>query len=194
MVRPAVLRAGYAALGLAFLALAVSSYAGALLFAGLGLALLASILLAFSRDDLPKWAGLTLLAYFVVTAVAFAAAQSVTVRLGAERSHYEPLSPGLGQRVFEYLSVFSPFVLVACSLAGTWERERPARFLALGAAAGFVAVAVLTLILTPRGTTVTALAASGSAQAGLLRGLSALSALAGAAGAAWSAARPEEYA
>jgi hypothetical protein len=190
MVRPAMLRAGYAALGLAFLSLAVSP---GLVIAGLGLACLGGLLLAFSRDDIPKWAGVALLAYFVVTALAFFAAQSLTIRLGGDRSHYEPLSPGLGAQLYLYLSEISPFVVAACAVAAAWEREIPARALALGAAGGFVLAAVLTFTLTPHGPNVDAIAASARTQAAIVRALTTLAALAGAAAAAWSAARPEEY-
>ena len=190
MTRSGVLRAGYVALGLAFLALAGASVAGSLLIPGLLLAFAGAIVLLFSQDDLPKWAGITLLAYYALLVLAFLAATPITIRKGGAFG-FEPLAPDLAADVEYYLGLVFPLMLTATSLAAAWERERPVRYLLLAAALGFVLVAILTVVQRPGGATSTDVARA-AAQGSLLAALIGLSALAGAAGTFWSAARPEE--
>lgn len=189
MTRVTVLRLGYGALGVTLLALAVGQVAGALIPAGLAVALVAGFLLAFSDDDLPKWAGITLLAYLLVSVLTFVAASPITIRGGARL--YVPAMAD--ESLQYYLFLASPLLLTATGLAAAWERERPARFLLAGALAGFVVVAGLTLSLAPNGST-SAAVSTAQQQGNLLEVLYALSAIAGASGALWSASRPEEYA
>jgi hypothetical protein len=186
MVRVLLLRAGYALLGLVFLALAGSAYLGQLVIAALALAFVAAVVLAFTDDELPKWAGIALLVYFVVTAAVFLL--SVPIKY---RAYY--VDPSVSGDVSYYLFLFSPLILAAAAIVAAWERERPVRFLLVGGLVGFVIVGVFTVVLVPRGTDPSALAAA-QGEANLLLALLAVSALAAAAGAFWSSARPEEYA
>lgn len=192
MTRVTVLRAGYAAFAVAFAALAASAAAGALLPAALGIGVLAALLLLFSDDDLPKWAGVVLLAYFGLVVAAFLLATPITVRTGGSFG-IEPPNPRLAETVTYYLGALSPLVLAGAALTAAWERERPARLLLLGAVGGLVVVGVLTFALTPEGATATEVQRAQS-QGALLRLLLAVSAVSAALGAAWSAWRPEEYA
>jgi len=188
VTRVQVLRAGYAALGLAFLALAWSP----LLLAGLVIAFAGSILLLFSDDDMPKWSGLVLLLYYALLILSFLFSAPITFRGGG--FYLDPLQPALASLVQYYLGLAFPLILAATALTAAWERERGARFLLLGAALGFVLVAILTIALRPTGEKAEQLAQSARQQGALVTILVALAALAGAAGAFWGAARPEEYA
>ncbi|MFA5860353.1 MAG: hypothetical protein WDA16_01530 [Candidatus Thermoplasmatota archaeon] len=190
MTRVVVLRLGYAAYGLAFVALAASAYAGTLVLVAFAVAFLAAIFLAASRDDLPRWAGIALLAYFIVTVGAFLLQTPITIRSGG-RYHIDAAAPALASAVFDYLAQTSPLMLGGAALAAAWERERPARILLLGGLAGFIVVGLLTFILVPHGSDLSAVKAA-QGQANLLLTLGALSAIAAAAGAFWSAVRPEE--
>lgn len=187
-----MLRAGYACFALAFAALAASAVAGSLLLAGLALAAVAAILLLFSDDDLPKWAGVALVAYFLLIGLAFVLATPITIRRGGNFG-IEPPNPQLASTVLYYLGLGSPLMLAGTALASAWERELPPRLLLMGGLGGFVLVAFLTVALAPAGTDASAVARA-AAQGNLLRVLFALSALAATLGAAWGAARPEEFA
>lgn len=207
VTRVAILRAGYAALGLAFLALAGTLSVGSLLLAGLGLALLGGLLLAFSDDDIPKWSGLALVAYFVLSALAFLAATPITIDRG-DGYFVNPAPPELAGEVLYWMGLVSPLVLAAVTIAAAWERERAPRVLLLGAVAGFLLVGILSVALVTNLDPVCAAdplaqgcagaaeraAAQARQQADLLRVLSAVSALAAAVGALWAASRPEEMA
>lgn len=193
MTRVAVLRAGYASFALAFGALAASALAGSLVLAALAIALLGALLLLFSDDDLPKWAGIVLLAYFGLIMASFLLATPITVRRGGSFG-IEPPNPALATNVLYYLGLASPLMLAGTALAAAWERERPARLLLLGAVGGLVVVAILTVTVTPSGADAAAVARAAASQGNLLQLLFGLSAVAGAGGALWSAARPEEFA
>lgn len=190
MTRVAILRAGYVALGLAFLALAGSTVSGTLLLVGLGVGFVASLLLIFSDDDLPKWSGVIILVYFVLLIISFLFATSITVRSGG-RYHIEFPATTLFVQVRDWLGLAFPLLLAATAISAAWERERPARLLLIAAAAGFILVAILTVALTPTGQLAAERAQSGQRQGALIALLGAFAALAGAAGAIWSAARPE---
>lgn len=187
MTRPAVLRAGYASLALAFAALAGSAYSGMLLLPALVLAFAGAILLLFSGDDLPRWAGVVLLAYFVLIAIAFILSTGVTIRKGGAYGIEAP-DRELAVDVTYYLGLALPLMLALAAVAAAWERENAARFLLVGGTGGFLVAAALTTVLDPSGVDAAA------SQGNLLELLFALSAIAAATGAGWSAARPEEYA
>lgn len=197
MTRLGALRLGYGAIGAAFAALAASTFVAPLLFLGLLLALAGGFLLAFSDDDVPKWAGLALLAYFLVALLAFLAATPITIDRG-DGYFVNAAPPDLANKVTEYLVLFSPLMLGATAVAAAWEREHPPRFLLMGAVAGFVIVAALSLVLLPKVVDpsdpegVSSAVAAARQQGALLSTLFAVSAAAGAAGALWAATRPEE--
>lgn len=185
-----MLRAGYAGLGIAFAALAGSIYIGALLLPGLAVALLAGIFLAVSDDDIPKWAGIALLAYFVLSAIAFLVATPVTINKG-DRYFVNKAPPELANDIVYWLGLASPVILAGAAIVASWERELAPRVLLYGAAGGFVLVGILTMVLVPD----SAAAAEASREQGnMLRTLFAVSAAAGALGSLWSASRPEELA
>lgn len=192
MTRTGLLRAGYACFALAFASLGASAVAGSLLLVGLLLALIAAVLLVFSDDELPKWAGIVLVAYFVLIGAAFLLATPITIRRGGNFG-LEPPNPQLASTVLYYLGLASPLLLAGTALAAAWERERSPRLLLMGALGGFVVVALLTVAVAPSGTDPDAIARATS-QGNLLRLLFSLSSIAATVGAAWSAARPEEYA
>ena len=192
VTRVRVLRAGYAAFAAAFAVLVASVAAGSLLPYALLVGLAAALLLVFSDDDLPKWAGVVLVAYFALILVAFLLATPITVRTGGSFG-IEPPNPRLAEQVGYYLGALSPLMLAGTALAAAWEREKPARLLLMGAVGGLLVVGVLTFALRPAGTALTDVQRAAS-QASLLNLLFAISALSGAAGAAWSAARPQEFA
>ena len=192
MTRVTVLRAGYAAFALAFAAMAASAWAGSLLVAAFAVGFVAAVLLLFSDDDLPRWSGVVLLAYFLLVLVAFLLSTPITVRTGGSYG-IEPPFPRLAEAVTYYLAALSPLLLAGTALAAAWERERPARLLLMGAVGGFVVVGILTFTLAPEAASATAVQRAES-QGDLLRLLLALCAVSAAVGAGWSAARPEEYA
>lgn len=183
-----MLRSGYAALGMAFAALAGSISVPTLVLPGLALAFVAGLLLAFSDDELPKWAGMALMGYFVMSALLFLAATPITINRG-ERYFVNPAPPELAGEIFYWLGLVSPLILAGAAIAAAWERERAPRVLLFGAIGGFVLVALLSVILVPDGT-----AAQAEAQGEWLRILFAVSAAAGATGALWAASRPQEAA
>lgn len=199
MSRVRFLRAGYAALALALFALAGSALSGALLLLALPCALAGGILLALSRDDLPRGAGITLLAYFLLTLVFFLLSSPITLR-GNYFVNGAP--PALAEAVYGYLVLALPVFIVAAGLVASWEREWPARTTFLVALIGFLLVGVLNYTLLPSApssetaTSAEILAARAKAETygHILQGLFAVFALAGAIGATWSAARPDEYA
>lgn len=190
MTRTAILRAGYAGLGLAFAAIAGSIYVGSLLLPGLAVALMAGLLLAFSDEDLPKWAGIALVVYFVLIVLVFLAATPITINKG-DRYFVNSAPPELAREVAYWLGLAAPLMLGGAALVASWERERPARTLLFGAIAGFILVGVLTVSLVPR-TTLAGDAAVG--QGNMIKTLFAVSAAAGAAGSLWAAGRADEFA
>lgn len=190
MTRTAILRAGYASLGLAFVALAATMAVGSLLLAGLGLAFLGGLLLAFSDDDLPKWSGLALVAYFVLSVLAFLAATPVTINRG-DGYFVNPAPPELAGDVLYWMGLVSPLILAAAAIGAVWERERAPRVLLFGAVGGFLLVALLTIVLVPKGASPVAIAEAAQAQARMLEVLFAVSAAAGAGGTLWAASRPD---
>lgn len=187
MTRVGLLRAGYAAFAVAFLAVVASLAAGAFLLVAILAALAGAFLLTWSRDELPKWAGLAMLGYFALTLVAFAASTPITINKGGGYFLNDAPSPVFAQ-LFYYIGFAFPVMLGATALAATWERERGVRNLLLASLAGFVLMALLTFALRPSSPGAAAM------QGGLLKLLAAAAALAGVAGAAWAAARPDEYA
>lgn len=191
MTRVGVLRLGYAAFALAFVCLAASPWLGALLATGLAAALIGAVLLIFSGDDLPKWAGVTILVYILVLVLVFLLATSLTIQ-GSE-FYYESPAPDLADALFQYFALAIPLILAGAVLAAAWERELPARYLLIGSIAGYVILAIITITTQPAGDTPEAIAAA-KAQGDLLENLFAISALASAAGAGWAAARVEESA
>jgi hypothetical protein len=190
MSRVALLRAGYAAFCVAFLAVAVTIQgAGVAFFLGLLAALVAGFLLAFSRDELPKWAGLALLAYFGLTILAFLAATPVTIDKGGGYFVNDKPSATF-QAVSGYLVLAFPIMLGGAALAAAWERERGPKTLLFAALAASVVWAVLSFALLPP----SAQATAAQSQNHLLDLLAVAACLVGAAGALWAALRPDEYA
>lgn len=187
VTRLAVLRSGYVCFGLAFAALGASLIAPAGLALVLLLGLSGGVLLAFSDDEMPKWAGLALLVYFVISLVAFLAATPVTVRLDFFKGFINSEPSSLASAVSRYLALALPVMLGGTAIAAAWEREVPPRALLVAAVGGFILVGILDVALVPSGQ------GSAQAQGGLLKALFGVSALAGAVGAAWAAARPDEY-
>lgn len=206
-MRVALLRMGYAGLGLAFAGIAASVYAPTFLLPALALAIVGAILLAFSADDLPKWAGIALLAYFALTVLAFVAATPITIDKGD--GYFVNSAPTLlAQEAFSWLTIAAPLMLAGTAALASWEREAAPRVLLIGAIAGFVLVGALTVALVPEIDEECAVdpeapgcegaaqraAAEGRQQGDMLRLLTAVSAAAGAAGALWAAGRADEYA
>lgn len=204
MTRVGALRAGYAVLAVAFAAFAGAHYLGALLLLGLVLALVGGIVLAFSDDDLPKWSGIAVIAYFLLTALAFFATTPITIDRGGSSYYFAP--PDLTTLVLYWMGLLSPLVLAGAGLVASWERERPPRALLVGALLGFALVATLSATLQPdldpkcaadpdaEGCAGAAAAAAAQAQqqSSLIAILFALSGACGAAGCAWAALRPQE--
>lgn len=190
MTRIGILRAGYATLAVGFLAAAGTFVAGQLFFVELLAALVAGILLAASGDDLPKWTGRALLAYFVLTILAFFAATPITIDRGSGFFVNDKPSPLL-VNVQSYLLQAFGVTLAGATLAAAWERERGARNLAAASLVGFVLFAILSYTLKPSSGADAGVAMQ---QGGALQVLAALAGLAGFASAAWCAARPDEYA
>lgn len=188
VTRIALLRAGYAGIGVAFAALAASTAAPSLLLPGLGLAFLSGLLLAFSDDDLPKWAGRALIAYFLLSVFAFLLATPITIK---GNYFVNDAPPGLANDVTYWMGVLAPLILGGAAMTAVWERERAPKALVAGAIAGFILVAILTIVLVPRGSGASAVEAARS-QGNMLDLLFAASAAAGAIGAMWAASRPEE--
>lgn len=189
--RVTVLRAAYGALALAFVLLAGATYAGGLAIPAIAVALLAALLLAFSGDELPKWAGVTLLGFFVLVAIAFLFATSITVRTGA-RYHIESPSPTLAAQLLSYLVPLTPLAIAVAALVSGWERERLPRLLLIAALAGIVLAGILSYALVPASGTPTEVAlAKATGYAHIVEAVFALSALTAATGSAWAAARPE---
>lgn len=184
-----MLRAGYVSLGLAFAALAGSISVPTLVVPGLALAFLGGLLLALSGDDLPKWAGITLMSYFVLTALLFIAATPITINRGGEGYFVNRAPPALADEIFYWVGLVSPLILGGAAVAAVWERERPPRLLLMGAVGGFVLVALLSVVLIPRD-----VGGGADTQGRLLQILFALSAASGAAGALWAAGRADETA
>lgn len=187
-VKAALLRAGYAALGIAFAAIAASVYVPFLLIPGLFVALVGGFLLAFSGDDLPKWAGIVILVYFALTVLVFLAATPVTINKGG-RFFVNATPTRIAQDAVYWLGLAAPLMLAAAAVLSVWERETAPRVLLFGAIGGFVVVGLLSAILVPAD-----LSADAARQQGdLVKGLFAVSAAAGAAGALWAAGRADEY-
>lgn len=211
VTRLAVLRSGYATLGLAFLALAASVAVPSLVLPALLAALVGGILLAFSDDELPKWAGIVLVTYFALVLLAFLAATPITIDKG-EGYFVNSAPPALANDIVYWMGLLSPLILSGVGILAAWEREKAPRTLLIGALAGFLLVAGLTITLdtdvdpdcavTQNASTANAecfAAAQNAANELKERGrmlsyLSALSAGVAAVGALWAASRPDEYA
>lgn len=193
MDRVLMLRLGYGALGLSFVAFGASVLVGVLVFLAIPLAMVGGILLALSGDDLPRWAGLALLLYFVVTVLAFLAATPITVRLDFFSGFVNDDPSPVASLVVDYLVLAIPLMMAAAASAAAWEREWPPRLLLGGAILGYVLVTILGIVLVPSGSADEA-AAVALQQGDLLRSLFAVSAAAGALGALWASGRPDEYA
>lgn len=214
MTRVGLLRAGYAALGVAILSL-VGSFVpslGWLITASALLAFVGATLLAFSQDEFPKWAGLTFIAYAALTFLVFMAATPATIRLKFWSGFFNAAPSPVWAALQEYLLLALPLMITATALVAAWEREHGPRLLLFGSLAGVIAVAILTVALNPataasndgddenpntteRDNTPDILRAhtQATSQAGLLNVLLALSTGAGATGALWAAWRPDEY-
>lgn len=186
-----MLRAGYAGLGLAFAAMAATLAVPSLILGGLALAFAGGVLLAFAEDDMPKWAGIILIVYFLLSALAFVATTSVTINQGGERYFFAP--PNMFGDVIYWIGLVSPIMLAAATIAAVWEREPAPRYLLAGALAGMLLFAILTVVLTPGGEGVTDAARASESQGDMLQTLFALSAGVGAVGALWAASRPDSY-
>lgn len=194
MDRVALLRWGYGALGLSFAAFGASVVAGGLIFVGILFALLGGLLLALSGDDLPRWAGVALLLYFLVSLAAFVAATPVTVRLEFFKGFVNDDPSPLATALFDHLVLALPLVIGGTAVAAAWEREWPPRILLWGALGGFVVVAILTVALLPSGDATRASFSTAQTQGRLLEILFGLSGGLGTLGALWAATRPDEYA
>ena len=197
--RVGLLRAGYVALGFAILSLA-GSFSPALAWLVLVspvLAFVGAICLAFSGDDIPKWAGIAFLAYAGITLAAFILTTPATIRLSFWRGWANAEPHPVAAAVAEYLLLAMMLMPIATALVAAWERENASRVLLTGGLLGLLMVGVLTILLDPgTGTTAADIArveSKANAQAQLLNLLLVLSAAAGAAGAWWAAWRPEEY-
>lgn len=190
VTRLVVLRSGYAALGLAFLALAAGYVVDSLVILGLVIALVGGLLLAFSDDDLPKWAGIALIAYFIVTVLAFFAATGITIKIGGEQFFWNDSPADAAAQITTWIFLVSPLMLAGAAIVASWERENAARFLLFGAVGGFVLVAILSILLVPSGTGPAAIA-SAERQGDMVQGLFAASAAAGALGSLWAAGRAD---
>jgi hypothetical protein len=193
MDRVLMLRLGYGALGLSFVAFGASVLVGSLVFLAIPLALAGGVLLGLSGDDLPRWSGVALLLYFVVTILVFLAATPITVRLDFFKGFVNDDPSPVATLVLDYLVLALPLMMAATASAAAWEREWPPRLLLAGAILGFVLVTILGMVLKPSGQAELA-RSSALAQGELLRTLFALSSAAGALGALWAAGRPDEYA
>lgn len=187
----AVLRVGYATLGIAFAALAATLASPSLILAGLALAFVAGLFLAFTDDHLPKWAGIALLVYFLLSVAAFLAATPVTINRGGESFFVNKAPPGLADDVIDWMGRFSPLMLSGAALAATWEREKAPRTLLFGALGGFALHAVLYVALVPTGADVDSALAAARSQEQTLSLLFALSAGVAALAAFWAMARPD---
>lgn len=190
-----MLRAGYVSFGVAFLAVAGAEVGfGALLLLALAAALAGGFFLAFSQDDVPKWAGLAILAYFGLTVLAFLASTPVTINKGGGYFVNDNPSAFFAD-LYDYVVLAFPIMLAATAFAAAWEREAGPRVLLALAGAGAILWAVLSFALVPQGGgKASAVAAAASAQNSILNAVALASAVAGVAGAAWAALRPDEYA
>lgn len=197
MDRVGLLRMGYGALGLSFVAFGAAAVFESLAVIAIPLAILLAVaggvLLAFSGDDLPRWSGVALLLYFLVTLLVFLAATPVTVRLDFFRGYLNDDPSPYAEMVLRYLVLALPLMMAATASAAALEREWPPRLLLGGAILGFVLVTTLEVVLVPARVGPAAESAA-LAQGNLLRALFGLSALAGALGALWASGRPDEYA
>lgn len=206
--RVGLLRAGYIALGFSILCLAGSftESFGWLVLLSPVFALVGAICLAFSGDDIPKWAGIAFLVYAGITLVAFIATTPATIRLSFWRGWANADPHPVAAAVADYLVLAMMLMPAATALVAAWEREHGPRLLLMGAVVGLVAVGVLTVVLDPTpesppvdtetgrpAVDIAGAQEDAEAQARLLGILLALSAAAGAAGAWWAAWRPEEY-
>lgn len=208
MTRVGLLRAGYGGLGIAILCLSGSFVpaAGWLVLLSPIVAVVAAGLLAFSRDDIPKWAGIAFLAYAALSFAAFVASTPTTIKLSFWRGWANQDPSPVAQAFQEYLLLALPIMVAATALVAAWEREDGARLLLAGALVGIIAVGGLTIALTPTtgagddgslpgdgSEDILQAQARARSQANLLSILLVLSAGAGAAGSFWAAARPEDY-
>lgn len=183
-----MLRAGYATLAAAFAAFAGGIYVGALLVVGLMLALVGGVLLAFSQDELPKWAGRAMIAYFLLIVVLFLASTPVTINKGGGY-FINGAPPAFAKTILDYLGFVTPVMLGAIALTSIWEREWAPRALVIASLAGCALFALLNFILVPDATRPDATVEQ---QGAIFTALFVLSGACGAAGCAWAAARPED--
>lgn len=183
VTRTQVLRFGFIAIGLTFLALAATFVpaGSSLLVPGLLLGFVGGILFLFSDDELPRYAGLAIVAYFALVLVTFLASNGITVRFGDSSYFANDRPPAFLSAVFDYLVLGLPILFVAASTIAVWELGGP-RWLLVGALAGFALVVVLTIALNPSldGEAIN----PGGSQ--VIGPLFSLAALAGAAGAFWA--------
>lgn len=209
MARLGVLRAGYGTLAFAIACLSgtfVSSLGWLVLVSPVA-AFVGAVLLAFSQDDIPKWAGLAFVVYAVLTFAAFLAATPTTIHFKFLAGTANPNPHPVAVALQDYLLVALPIMLLATALVASWERENGVRLLLAGALVGIVAAAGMTLTLGADedasggdgnqtaeeiDAEQRAARARAASQGDLLKWLLGLSVLAGAAGAAWAAARPDE--
>ena len=194
MSRVAFLRAGYVAFCVAFLAVGASIVgAGALFLLALLAALVAGILFALSRDELPKWAGIALLAYFGLSVLAFLAATPITI--GKQGDYFVNDKPSsMFHDAYDYVVLAFPIMLGGAALASAWERERGPKTLLFAGLAASVVWAALSIALVPTAGKATLEVASAQTQNHLLDLLAVAACIASAAGALWAALRPDEYA
>lgn len=193
MDRVALLRWGYGAFGLSLAAFGVSAIQGYAVFLAILLAFAGAVLLSLSGDDLPRWSGVAMLLYFLVTALAFFAATPVTIRLEFFKGFVNDDPPAILSAVFDHLVLAMPVMVVGTVIAAAWEREWPPRVLLVGSVVGFILVSLLHFVLEPPGTDLEAIAEA-ERQGNILRILFGVSAAVGALGALWAASRPDEYA
>lgn len=192
MTRLGVLRAGYLSLGLAFAALTGSIAIGALLLLGFVIALVAGILFAFSDDDLPKWSGLALVAYFLLSVLAFMAATPITIERGGNY-FVNAAPPRLASDVLQWMGLIAPLFFAAVAVGAMWEREPAPKWMAVGGLVGFFLFAVMSIALVPSGSDPSMAADSARAQGSILQGLFAVSAAVLTVSLVWATARPDSW-
>lgn len=196
MKNTALLRGGYGALGIAFACLAAGAWIPGVVIPGLLVAFVGAILLAFCDDDHPKWAGIALIVYFLVTALAFVIASGATINIRGQRFFVNDSPPEAMATITNWITLFSPLMLASAGIAAAWDRERPPRVLLAGAIGGFLLVALLSVFLAPDAAgsaTLAGAADEAEAQGRMLQLLFAVSAATGALGALWAASRPDSY-
>jgi hypothetical protein len=188
VTRTRLLRVGYAALGLTFVALAAtfSPVGQAFLALGLLVGFVGAGALMLSGDHLARWAGIAIVAYFLLCALAFIGSNGATIRVGDTIIFFNDAPSPFFDALFDYLVLGITFLFTAAALVAVWEVGAP-RWLLVGATGGFVLLAILTVAITPDAGSL-----DGGGESRSLAALFALFALVGAAGAFWASARPVE--